>query len=133
MSRLRGLLGAEFDVRDLRPGVLAGLIALSLVANVSWVLCVYVLGLGLGLELTAGPYFDAAPLVALASLVPITIGGVGLREAGYVLLLGAYGVAPAACIALGLAQYSTFLAIAVVGGALFAMPDRMASPAASSG
>lgn len=109
-------------------GLVARVLVASLVANVSWILCVAALGRGLGLELPLAAYFDAAPLVALATLVPITIGGLGLREAGYVLLLGSYGVPPAACVALGLAQHATFLGLAAIGGLLFVWPDADPDP-----
>jgi uncharacterized membrane protein YbhN (UPF0104 family) len=116
--------GAIFGARGLSLPLFAAATAISFVACAAWVLCVYFLGQGLGLSIPLLAYFEAAPLVALATFIPITIGGVGLREAGYVLLLGSYGVSPSTCIALGIAQYSTFLGIAALGGLLFGLPDR---------
>jgi len=113
-----------FDARGSSLPLLAATTGTSFIACGAWVLCVYFLGEGLGLSIPLLAYFEAAPLVALATFIPITIGGVGLREAGYILLLGSYGVSPSACIALGIAQYSTFLGIAALGALLFALPDR---------
>lgn len=104
---------------------------LSIVSVLAWVSAVGVLGAGLGLSLPTIAYLDAATLVALATLIPITIGGVGLREAGYVVLLAPYGVLSTSGIALGLAQYSTLLGAAAIGGSLFLIrraPEEPLSP-----
>ncbi|MEM9174827.1 MAG: lysylphosphatidylglycerol synthase transmembrane domain-containing protein [Myxococcota bacterium] len=99
-------------------------VGLSGLTVVAWIVSVACLGEGLALGVPLAAYFAAAPLVALASFLPITVGGVGLREAGYVLLLAAFGASPEACVALGLAQYSTLLGVASVGGLFFLRPDR---------
>jgi hypothetical protein len=129
--RIDGWVGERLaplrDLLSMRPlpwRPLAEATALSFAACAAWIFCVYLLGQGLGLSIPIVAYIEAAPLVALATFLPITIGGVGLREAGYVLLLGSYGVSPSAAISLGVAQYSTFLAIAVLGGLFFAVPAR---------
>ncbi|MCA9583074.1 MAG: flippase-like domain-containing protein, partial [Myxococcales bacterium] len=54
--------------------------------------------------------------VTIATLLPITIGGAGVREMGYVLLLGPHGVSQDSAIALGILQYSAFVGIALLGG-----------------
>ena len=53
------------------------------------------------------------PLAKLLALVPLTLGGVGIREAGLVAMLAPFGVAPALAVAAGLAWESV-----VIGGGL---------------
>ena len=55
------------------------------------------------------------PLAKLLALVPLTLGGLGIREAGLVALLTPFGVAPALAVAAGLAWESI-----VIGGGLCA-------------
>ena len=97
--------------------------ALSFVACGTWIVALAFLGQGLGLALPMLAYLEAVPLVALAALLPISVGGLGVREAGYVVALGGYGVSAPDCIALGIAQYSCLLGVALIGGLLFAWPD----------
>ncbi len=113
-----------FERDFLSPSQLAPMVGLSLAICAAWVLCVYFLGSGLGLPVAPLRYLEVAPVVALATLLPISIGGIGVRETGYLLLLGAHGATPAQCIALGLAQYSVSVGIALVGALLFLRPER---------
>ncbi len=51
-----------------------------------------VLGKGLGLELPTAAYFIIVPLVMLATNVPLSLGGLGLREGALVVLMSGAGV-----------------------------------------
>jgi len=77
-----------------------------------WIASVWVFAQALGINVAIGVIAFAAPLVTLATLLPISIGGIGLREAGYALLLAPYGVASSEAVALGLVQYTSFLLVA---------------------
>lgn len=101
------------------PRRVASLLGSSLVILALWIASVVVLGAALALPVSAGALAAAASLVTLATLVPISIGGVGLREAGYVLLLGPFGVAASDAIALGLAQYGCMVVTAAAAWLLF--------------
>ncbi len=56
------------------------------------------------------------PLVALAGAAPITIGGFGVREAAYALLLGAAGVPLDDAVALGLLWWALGATVGLSGG-----------------
>ena len=99
-------------------------LAFSVLTVVAWIASVALVGEGLGLEVPIQGYLSATPLVALASFLPISVGGVGIREVGYVLLLAGFGASPEECVALGLAQYAALLGVALVGGMLFVTPER---------
>jgi hypothetical protein len=64
-------------------------------------------------------------------MLPISIGGIGVREAGYALLLGPYGVSPGEAVALGLLQYGGYLVVAAIGGVLLVVERRPVHPAPS--
>ena len=59
-----------------------------------------------------------APAATLAALVPITLNGVGLREAVYIVLLTAIFVTAEQAVAASLVHYSMILLMAFAGGAM---------------
>lgn len=64
------------------------------------------------------------PFVTLVSLVPISIGGTGVREYLYVTLFGAVGMPREAALALSLSLLGTAIVWAVVGFAIFTIDRR---------
>jgi uncharacterized membrane protein YbhN (UPF0104 family) len=54
-------------------------------------------------------------LVALATLLPVSVSGLGLREAGFAVLLEPYGVPVAQAVALSLLVFSQVLFLAALG------------------
>lgn len=55
------------------------------------------------------------PIAGLMAVLPISIGGLGVREVSYVYILGFYGVDKGAAIGLGLLQYSFYVGLSVLG------------------
>jgi uncharacterized membrane protein YbhN (UPF0104 family) len=121
-SRLRALWdrirpAVEPLFRDRRR--FAEVAVLSFFTYAGAVLAVFCLSRGLAHPAPLLAYASVVPIVTVATVLPVTVGGIGIREAGYVTLLGAYGVAQGPAIALGVTQYATFLVAAAVGGLLF--------------
>ena len=61
------------------------------------------------------------PIASLVTYVPISLAGLGLREAAFVVLLGKVGVAPGDATAASLAFMGVLLFVAVVGGVAHAI------------
>lgn len=80
--------------------------------------------LGLDISLTAALAF--MPAVAIAQVLPISLGGLGVREGAFVLFLGPLGVPAASAIALGLLVYGLNLAVSLLGAPAFAIGGRSA-------
>ena len=59
------------------------------------------------------------PFVTLASLLPISIGGTGVREALFVALFGAVGMRPEVAFVLSLSTLAVALAWGSIGLLLF--------------
>ena len=71
------------------------------------------------------PWFAViVPLVTLASMLPISVGGAGIRELLFVALLGGLGMPPEAALWLGLLTGLVNLAWAGFGGLLFTIGRR---------
>lgn len=64
------------------------------------------------------------PPAAIAQNLPIALGGLGVREAAFVLFFGALGVADADAIALGLLVYFVFIIASLAGAPSFAVARR---------
>ena len=56
------------------------------------------------------------PLAKLLALVPLTLGGLGIREAGLVALLAPFGAPATLAVATGLAWESIIIAGGLVAG-----------------
>ncbi len=85
---------AEANHRYLNePRVLIRLVALSLILQGIEIVLFYLLGYGVGADLEIGHYMVVVPLLFVAAALPITIGGLGVREAAAITLFGLHGMA----------------------------------------
>lgn len=74
---------------------------------------------GIALPALAGAWVRS--FIALAVMLPVSIAGVGVREAGLVVTLGGYGVAAEAALALAVLLLARTLLVALAGGAVEAV------------
>ena len=117
-ARLRELLarfggGLELVIR--RP---AGLLASFVVALAFHATCVAIhvaLGPSLGIQLPVAEWSIAYAGVSMLMLLPMTLAGLGLREGGYVGLLGLFGATAASALSLSLVLFAFVLLGAVLG------------------
>ncbi len=126
----RALEGALAAVADLskRPGVVLRAFVLSLLNQGLPVLAVFVLAIPLAGSSAWYWFAIIVPFVTLVSLVPISIGGTGVREYLYVALFGAVGMPSSAALALSLSILATAIVWALVGFMLFVGARRETSP-----
>lgn len=61
------------------------------------------------------------PFAALSSYVPVSVGGLGVREAAFVILLGRVGVSAAHATAASLAFMAALLVVSALGGVAHAL------------
>jgi hypothetical protein len=69
------------------------------------------------------------PPTAVVQNLPFALGGLGVREAAFVLFFGALGVPDARAIGLGLLVYLVFVAASLAGAPSFAVGGGRAEPA----
>lgn len=93
-------------------GTMARAVLLSAVVQGILVIAVYILALGLGQRIPLASFFIFIPIVVTMAALPVSISGVGLREAAFVLLFGTVGVRPEAATAI---SFAWFLSIATGG------------------
>lgn len=102
--------------------LLAGAAALSLCAQTLAILAYLLLGVGIGLTLAPWSYFVVIPIVFIAAMLPVSIGGLGVREGALVGLLLALGAERQLAIGLSL-LYLAVLWLASLPGALVLLGD----------
>ena len=131
--RLAGWLREAFppEVLDRLRGALPGTLVLSLVNHALLITVNALIARSLGLATPWTAVAAAVPLVLLAAQVPITPGGIGVREASYVYFLGRVGVGEEAALALALAWAALLYVLGLVA-ALGLLADRGATAAAAT-
>lgn len=80
---------------------------------------VYVLSLGMGLRLSPLMFLMFYPIIVTVSMLPVSISGIGPREAAFVLLLGFAGVSPQIATALSFAWFVSMTAGSLPGLVLY--------------
>jgi uncharacterized membrane protein YbhN (UPF0104 family) len=108
----------------LRHGrALAAATLLSLVVQLANVVIAWLIGQGLGLAVPFPYYCILMSVVAVLTLLPVSVNGMGLREWGTVLLLKPLGVGSAEAVTLALLTFAV-QALASLGGCGFYLFGR---------
>jgi uncharacterized protein (TIRG00374 family) len=127
-----GALGAVAELSERRE-ILARAFFLSLLNQGLPVAAVWLLAQPLAGDVAWYWFAVIVPFVTLVSLVPISIGGTGVREYLYVALFGALGMPATAALALSLSVLAVAIVWALVGLAIFTLDRRaVSSPAPES-
>lgn len=86
----------------LKPGTAIPVIVLAVSVHGLAIAAILVLAEGMDIPLSAGAAFALLPPVILASAIPVSYAGWGIREGAMVVFLGYAGIAPEAAISLSL-------------------------------
>ena len=96
-------------------------LTVSVIFNLVNILVNYLIALALGEHLSPWYFFAFVPLVSFSLTLPISLGGLGVREGTYALLFGQAGVAPEKAVALSLAYYAITVLTGLIGGLMYAI------------
>jgi uncharacterized membrane protein YbhN (UPF0104 family) len=106
-----------------KPSLIAKAVAWSFVVQMGGAVAVGLSARALGIDQPLSLWFSVVPLVALAMVLPISIGGFGVRENALTFLLSEQGVASEQAVAVALLWGFSTIITGLVGGALFLL-DR---------
>ncbi|MDH4045164.1 MAG: flippase-like domain-containing protein [Gemmatimonadota bacterium] len=120
----RRLVGVRSSVRALTraPGTVGLAWVLAVTLQSLLVVMTARLGHVMGIDVPLSVWMFAWPLAKISALVPLTQGGIGIREAALVGLLAPFGVPAASALAVGLAFQGIILTGGVVGGLIAFAP-----------
>jgi uncharacterized protein (TIRG00374 family) len=104
------------------PGSIVGVLVAGAAFQVLQCLSVWMTAQALGVGgFTVAATFAFFPPTAISQNLPVGFGGLGVREAGFVLFFGALGVPQERAIAVGLAGYVLMVATSAFGAPAFAL------------
>ena len=89
---------------------------MTLVLQSSVALCYYLLGLALGSQLGITTYLIMIPVLFVAANLPISIGGLGVREGVFITMMVASGMQQQTAIGVSVLYLATVLTLTVPGG-----------------
>lgn len=112
-------LRLAFRSYRLQPRALVEGVLLSLLAHLVQAGMHVVLGRALGIELPFSFCLIVYPLVGTFAAIPISVGGLGLREGGYLYLLSVIGIGKETGIAFGLLLFLIVAVNSLVGAIVF--------------
>ncbi|PDS75288.1 hypothetical protein CO667_27665 [Rhizobium sp. L43] len=95
---------------------MVGIFLLTLVIHGLGVVCLEILVLGLGLPLGWGQAAAAFPPVLLIAMIPISVGGWGLREGGMIISLAVFGIGTTDAATLSVVFGLLQLVVGLAGG-----------------
>jgi uncharacterized membrane protein YbhN (UPF0104 family) len=129
-NRLMTLLGQNvralmLPFSNLRT--LAACFTLSALSQLLGLVGAWLVGESLGLHLSMISYFACVPVVWLATSIPVSIAGLGVREASFVLLFGSLGVTREHAAAIGVLNSAMALLTGLAGGLAMLLPNRWSS------
>lgn len=105
-------------------GALARALGFSFLLQINVISFYWCLSQALGLSIAYWDFYIIAPVAILVMMLPISINGIGVRESIFVFLLAQWGVGASEAVALAWLEYGLFLAMGLLGGALFALRRR---------
>jgi uncharacterized membrane protein YbhN (UPF0104 family) len=117
-----------------QPRVMARVMALSFAFHMTFITCVWLMGLALSLQVPFFAFCVYVPLVAILEALPFSIFGIGLRDAGYVVFMRAMDHPSEDGLALSVLFVAVALSYSAAGGLLFALRRRSeCSPSSTTG
>jgi len=100
-----GKLHDYFHTYRKKPAVIAKALLLSFTLQLLIICGIYILALGLGAGLPFAALIIFVPIITAVATVPVSLSGIGIREAASVLLLGAVGIGPDTATAISFAWF----------------------------
>ncbi|MCM8797075.1 MAG: flippase-like domain-containing protein [Candidatus Omnitrophica bacterium] len=117
-NAIRRMHQEVYIFRD-RKKVLAQNVALSLLIQSIGPLTLYLICLALGQKINFIYFLIFIPIICAITLIPISIGGLGVRESLTVHLFGYVGLSKNIAAAMALINFSFILACGIIGGLVY--------------
>jgi uncharacterized protein (TIRG00374 family) len=117
-QKVRNVVGALGIYSEHLPTTVL-MVLFSVPAHLVSFVAVYFVGLSLGIPVELHWYLVYVPVIALVTLIPVSIGGLGLREGAFLSLFSTLGVPPEQSVALSLLWYVMMIVAGLPGLALY--------------
>lgn len=104
-----------------KPYVLTTAIFLSFLLQVLGIVALPVLAHSLQIDQPISLYFVIFPIVAIVTILPVSLGGLGVREGSFIYLLGLKGVPMEKALVLSLGFFFLHAALGLIGGLMYSL------------
>jgi len=111
----------EIHIFRHRKGVIVYNLLLSVAIQFITPLVFWIIGLSLGIRINPIYYFVFLPIIGAITLLPISIGGLGLREATTIYFFGKAGVAGSLSFAMSLLSFFFIVIYGALGGLIYVL------------
>ena len=123
-------LGVERFRRQ--PGSAVAVLAVAFAYQLVVVLAACLATEALGLDVGWSAILAFMPVVAIVQVLPVSLGGLGVREGAFYLFLSPLGVQLGQAVALGLLLYGLNLVVSLLGAPAFALGSKPAPAGAGT-
>ncbi len=131
LSRFRPVALRVFhalQVYRLSYGALAKALLISFAVMIVTSLVQLSIARAMGLDIPVIYFFLFNPLIAFVLVVPVSVNGIGLKEAAFVFFFGLVGVAQPAALSISLVFHAIIMASSLPGGVLWLRRRSLAPP-----
>ncbi len=104
-----------------KPKVVAKNVIVSILIQAISPLTFYIIALSLGIKISLVYFFIFIPIIGAITLLPISIGGLGLRDASTIFFFAKVGVGKNLAFAMSLLSFSFILFYGAVGGLIYVL------------
>ena len=111
-----------------QPQYVALALGLGVTVQIGFVLLTAAIAAGCGLHVPLRAWLFAWPLAKLSALLPVTQGGIGVREVALAALVAPFGAAPVLTVAVGLVWEAIILAGGLLAGLASFVLSRAFAP-----
>jgi uncharacterized membrane protein YbhN (UPF0104 family) len=113
-----------------KPGLIFQSIGLGMIFQLLGVCIIYRIARDIGITINYSDWCWIFSAVSVILLLPISFGGVGVREGGFLMLLAMFGVSTESALACSLAFFALQVATSLLGGAFELMLSNRERPPA---
>lgn len=128
LQRIATKILSGFDLFRGRSDVLFRAAGLSLLLQLNVIVHYVLLTRALNIDVPAIEMFVIIPIAVILMLAPVSINGIGVRDAVFVFLFGIYGVAAESAVAFAWVVLAMILVQGVVGGIVFLLRKSSGPP-----
>jgi hypothetical protein len=114
-------LHEEIHVFRNKKAVAVNNILISIVIQVILPVSFYIIAISLGIRISPVYFFIFLPIISAITLLPVSIGGLGLRDATVIFFFAKAGLAKDMAFAMSLLNFSFILACGGLGGLIYVL------------
>lgn len=105
-----------FAVLSQRPGILAGIVLYSWAMQLTDITAIYLTGLAISISVPFTYCLLVVPIVWMVVMIPVTLNGLGTREAANIILFGAIGISAESALLLSVIWFGQMFLLGLLGG-----------------